>query len=49
MFIVFSLALHAVKLFFFVFALWNIAEINSDVISGTEALHIEVLSPCVEG
>jgi hypothetical protein len=49
MFIVFSLALHTEKLFCVVFALWNIAEIYGDVISGTEALHIEVLSPCVEG
>jgi hypothetical protein len=49
MFIIFKFALAAEKLFFVVFALWHIAEIYSYVISGTEALHIEVLSPCVEG
>jgi len=48
MFIIFGFALHAEKLFFVVFALCYVAEVHSDVISGTEALHIEILSPCVE-
>jgi hypothetical protein len=48
MFIVFGFTLDAEKLLLIIFALWNVAKVYCDIISGAEALHIELLSPRVK-
>ena len=48
MFIVFSLALHAVKLFTCIFASFHITKVCSFIASITVAFNIVIESPCVE-
>jgi hypothetical protein len=49
-FFIFGFALHAEKFLSFVFAIFNIAEVDGCILSVTPlAFDIVLLSPCVEG